>query len=122
MRMQKHQIPSSKLQRNSKLQTSKLRCAICRWMLVLGAWCFSGYWMLDVGASDDFGSGPQISVPKNLPPDLAHALPKPNWIDQSQAAADLKSRGCLECHAASSPCTRRRMSCLAAQIVTAATP
>jgi len=49
------------------------------------------------------GSGPQISVPKNLPTDLAHALPQPNWIDQSQAAADLKSRGCLECHAGVEP-------------------
>ena len=37
-------------------------------------------------------------MPKSLPPDAAHALPKPNWIDQSQADADKKSRGCLECH------------------------
>ena len=49
------------------------------------------------------GSGPQISVPRNLPPDPAHALPKPNWIDQSQADADSKSRGCLECHAGVEP-------------------
>ena len=26
-------------------------------------------------------------------------LPKPNWIDQSQAEADKKSAGCLQCHA-----------------------
>src|SRR5471030_243866 len=45
-----------------------------------------------------YGSGPQISVPKNLPPDLAHALPQPDWIDQSQLDADKKSRGCIECH------------------------
>jgi hypothetical protein len=49
------------------------------------------------------GSGPQISVPRNLPPDPAHTLPKPNWIDQSQADADSKSRGCLECHAGVEP-------------------
>jgi len=49
------------------------------------------------------GSGPEISVPKNLLPDSAHALPKPNWIDQSQADADKKSRGCLECHAGVEP-------------------
>ncbi len=30
-------------------------------------------------------------------------LPKPNWIDQSQADADKKSRGCLECHAGVEP-------------------
>ena len=47
------------------------------------------------------GSGPEISVPKNVPADAAHALPKPNWIDQSQADADKKSRGCLECHTGS---------------------
>jgi hypothetical protein len=44
------------------------------------------------------GSGPEISVPKNPPPGAAHALPKPNWIDQSQVDAGRKSRGCLECH------------------------
>lgn len=47
------------------------------------------------------GSGPPISVPKTLPPDPAHVLPVPNWIDQSQAEADRKSRGCLECHTGS---------------------
>ncbi|HZL79675.1 MAG TPA: hypothetical protein VFC17_12635 [Candidatus Limnocylindrales bacterium] len=49
------------------------------------------------------GSGPEISVPKNLPPDATRTLPKPNWIDQSQADADKKTRGCLECHAGSEP-------------------
>jgi hypothetical protein len=48
------------------------------------------------------GSGPAISVPKDLP-NPAHALPQPNLIDQSQAEADRKSRGCLECHAGSEP-------------------
>ncbi|HEX7655165.1 MAG TPA: hypothetical protein VF607_16775, partial [Verrucomicrobiae bacterium] len=43
------------------------------------------------------GSGPAISVPKSTPA-TDHTLPAPNWIDQSQAAADKKSRGCLECH------------------------
>jgi len=50
-------------------------------------------------ASD--GSGPEISVPKTMPADAEHALPTPNWIDQSQAEADKKSRGCLECHVGS---------------------
>ena len=58
---------------------------------------------LALGAADEPGSGPQISVAKDLPEDSAQALPKPNWIDQSQAEADQKSRGCLECHAGSEP-------------------
>ncbi len=45
------------------------------------------------------GSGPVISVPKEPPPNAAVELPPPNRIDQSQADADWKSRGCLECHA-----------------------
>ena len=49
------------------------------------------------------GSGPEISVPKNISTDTAHILPKPNWIDQSPADADKKSRGCLKCHAGSEP-------------------
>ena len=49
------------------------------------------------------GSGPEISVPKNPPPGAAHALPRPNWIDQSPVDADKKSRGCLECHAGVEP-------------------
>ncbi len=49
------------------------------------------------------GSGPAISVPKELPPNPAVRLPPPNWIDQSQAAADTKSRGCLQCHAGIEP-------------------
>jgi hypothetical protein len=59
--------------------------------------------MLNVGASEITGSGPEISVPKNVSAAAAHALPKPNWIDQSQADADQKSRGCLECHTGSEP-------------------
>jgi hypothetical protein len=54
-------------------------------------------------APGELGSGPEISVPKDLPPDTAHTLPKPNWIDQTQAEADKKSRGCLECHAGVEP-------------------
>ena len=73
-------------------------------LFVLGVFrlLFDGCWWLGNGwrpAEENApGSGPEISVPKNLPPAPAHALPKPNWIDQSQADADKKSRGCLECH------------------------
>src|SRR5450756_1435582 len=91
-------IPQSGIQRNSKLQYSKPRHAARAAVLVFGAWCFFGAWSLVFGASAEIGSGPEISISKTLPADNAHALPKPNWIDQSQAEADKKSRGCLECH------------------------
>ena len=42
--------------------------------------------------------GPRIAVPRT--PAVAPAAPKPaNLVDQSRAAADLKSAGCIECHA-----------------------
>jgi hypothetical protein len=67
--------------------------------LRLAALALAGWLAADLSllAQSD-GSGPKISVPKNLPMDAAHTLPKSNWIDQSQADADKKSRGCLECH------------------------
>jgi hypothetical protein len=72
--------------------------------LRLAALALAGWLATDLSllAQSD-GSGPQISVPKNLPTDTTHVLPKPNWIDQSQAEADQKSRGCLECHAGVEP-------------------
>ncbi len=71
------------------------RCAA----LAAAGWLASG---LALFAQSD-GSGPAISVPKELPPNPAVRLPPPNWIDQSQAAADAKSRGCLQCHAGIEP-------------------
>ncbi len=44
------------------------------------------------------GSGPAISVPKSSSQIPWPNFPAPNRIDQSQAEADRKSRGCLECH------------------------
>jgi hypothetical protein len=38
-----------------------------------------------------------------LPRTNAHALPKPNWIDQSADDVLRKSRGCIECHAGIEP-------------------
>ena len=68
------------------------------------AFVFAGWLAADlVLLAQSDGSGPEISVPKNPPPDTAHALPKPDWIDQSQADAGKKSRGCLECHAGVEP-------------------
>src|ERR1051325_3575575 len=53
--------------------------------------------------AQDFGSGPEISVPKELPRAADRPLPKRNWIDQTAEEVALKSRGCLECHAGSEP-------------------
>ena len=65
----------------------------------MAVWLAAG--LASLAQSD--GSGPSISVPKDLPPETAHPLPKPNWIDQSQIDVDKKSRGCLECHAGVEP-------------------
>jgi hypothetical protein len=65
--------------------------------LAFAGWLAAGFFAM---AQSD-GSGPEISVSKNSPAAAAPVLPSPNWIDQSQAAADQKSRGCLECHAGS---------------------
>src|SRR3954468_3217045 len=54
-------------------------------------------------SAQDFGSGPEISVPKELPRAADRLLPKRNWIDQTAEEVALKSRGCLECHAGSEP-------------------
>ena len=70
---------------------------MCASVLKLGAWLFLGAWGLELGASDA-GFGPPISVPRDLPKSESHKLPKPNWIDQSQADVLRKSRGCMECH------------------------
>jgi hypothetical protein len=70
----------------------------------LAALAFAGWLAADVVVfAQSDGSGPDISVPKNPPSDAAHALPKPNWVDQSQLDADKKSIGCPECHKGSEP-------------------
>src|SRR2546430_48982 len=53
--------------------------------------------------AENSGSGPEISVPKDLPRVATHQLPERNWIDQTQSEADRKSVGCLECHSGSEP-------------------
>ena len=92
----KLQAPTTKHQRNSNLQASRQILARQSRRLVIGAWCFFGTWGLVLGASKD-GYGPPISVP-NQPSINRAALPPRNWIDQTQAEADAKSIGCLQCH------------------------
>jgi hypothetical protein len=51
---------------------------------------------LGFGASED-GYGPPTSVPVQT--SISHgSLPPRNWIDQTQAEANAKSAGCLQCH------------------------
>src|SRR6266567_378754 len=42
--------------------------------------------------AENSASGPEISVPKDLPRVETHRLPERNWIDQTQEEADRKSR------------------------------
>jgi hypothetical protein len=51
----------------------------------------------EVRAQESSGYGPEISVPVGSTIDRV-ALPPRNWIDQTQAEADRKSVGCLQCH------------------------
>jgi hypothetical protein len=53
--------------------------------------------------ADESASGPEISVPRELPRAGTHRLPERNRIDQLQLEADHKSVGCLECHSGSEP-------------------
>ena len=46
-----------------------------------------------VKAVEGDASGPQISVPKDLPDDASHKLPLRNVIDQTREEASRKSRG-----------------------------
>ncbi len=64
---------------------------------MIGAWCFIGTWNLVLGASET-GYGPPTSVPVSKSTVAPVALPPRNWIDQTQAQANAKSVGCLQCH------------------------
>ena len=69
--------------------------------LVLRIWSFFGIWSLGFGASEGLaedGYGQATSLPPNFSVARPAARPKQNWIDQSQAAADAKSSGCIQCH------------------------
>ena len=63
---------------------------------MIGAWCFFGACGLGFGAEE--GYGPPTSVPATRSIIARVALPPHNWIDQTQAEADAKSIGCLQCH------------------------
>jgi hypothetical protein len=58
--------------------------------------------LASASAAPDPGSGPAISVPKDLSRTNG-PLPKPNWIDQTADEVHRKSRGCIECHAGIEP-------------------
>ncbi|HYR23386.1 MAG TPA: hypothetical protein VEP30_10760 [Chthoniobacterales bacterium] len=49
-------------------------------------------------AQESSGYGPATSVPVTRSTTARAALPARNWIDQTQAEADRKSVGCLQCH------------------------
>ena len=102
----KIEAPSSKLQ-----APEKFKLQICkRWRAIIAFWCLVTLvlsldaWYLALGSFRSDGSGPEISVPKRSAARRTRThCPSRNWIDQSQAEADKKSRGCLECHAGVEP-------------------
>jgi hypothetical protein len=55
-----------------------------------------------LNAEESAGYGPEISASQRSTINRA-AIPPRNWIDQTQAEADRKSIGCLECHAGVEP-------------------
>jgi len=57
----------------------------------------------DVIAQDSSGYGPATSIPITRSTIAGTPLPPRNWIDQTQAEADRKSVGCLQCHQAVEP-------------------
>ena len=70
------------------MQTLRLTTAV--------AVCFATF-LARTPQAADAGFGPQISVPRDTPKSSV-TLPERNWIDQTEAEAVKKSRGCLECH------------------------
>src|SRR5882724_11370740 len=92
----KAQARNPKHQGNSNTQIPKRKFTRPVWSLMLGAWCFFGTWGLVFGASEE-GYGPPTSSPPRSTITRA-SLPPRNWIDQTQADADRKSVGCLQCH------------------------
>ena len=48
-------------------------------------------------AQESLGYGPEISAPQRSTITRV-GIPPHNWIDQTQAEADAKSAGCIECH------------------------
>ena len=61
------------------------------------AFCFLAFCDFGLGAFDA-GYGPPTSVPVNESVTPRVSLPSRNWIDQTEAEANAKSAGCLECH------------------------
>ena len=53
---------------------------------------------LETGDRTGSGFGPAISVANNLNKPSRAGLPARNWVDQTQAEADAKSAGCMQCH------------------------
>ncbi len=70
-----------------------------RWALSVGC-CSLLLFAPCLGRAQDFstGYGPRTSVPVTRTTLSRVTLPARNWIDQTQAEADAKSVGCLQCH------------------------
>jgi hypothetical protein len=81
----------------NRISNLESRISILTLRFLIGAWCFFGFWGLVLGASEE-GYGPPTSVSVERSTITRTQLPPRNWIDQTQAEANAKSIGCLECH------------------------
>src|SRR3954471_13895702 len=82
-----------------KLRSPSL--GVGRWALGVGRFLLAGFVCiappLIAQEVASIGYGPPTSVPMRSTISRA-TLPPRNWIDQTQAEAEAKSIGCLECH------------------------
>ena len=68
------------------------------WALSVGRFLLLLLLTHSVRGQDSTGYGPATSIPVSRSTTAPAAIPPRNWIDQTQAEADIKSLGCLECH------------------------
>src|SRR6266480_2058251 len=78
--------------------TQRFQFGVRRWMFGVGRFLFPLCVSHAVLAQDSSGYGPPTSVPVERSTSVRASLPPHNWIDQTQAEADAKSIGCLQCH------------------------
>jgi hypothetical protein len=81
--------------------TAARTLGVGRWTLSVGRLLVLLFCILRIASAQDPISsayGPSTSVPVNESITPRTAIPARNWIDQTQAQANAKSVGCLECH------------------------
>ena len=72
--------------------------SIGRWTFGVGRLFLLLFISRSLLAEELSGYGPPTSVPAAISTIARASLPPRNWIDQTQAEANAKSIGCLQCH------------------------